>query len=396
MEIYSFFIFLVLYTVFCILLYFVSKKLNVKLSYIYLFFTLHAILCLIGNTYNVLPHFPDANHFHEMAISVIENQFYSGNLGMETSFGALLYIKIIIVPMYLLFGYFAPNVILLNIFFTTISFAILYYLTSELSNNNKIALFFTFMLAILYPSFSLFSLILVREPIVVFGLSLLIYIMYKTSKNGLEFKDIWIILLCLFLVIGLRPQNAPIILGVIFLFFIMSEKITRPRKLLTIIFFIGLIVVLMETPFLRFMNSINPDYLSAYRYSQVIKLDAYLPDIHYQNWIDVFLSVPSLTFYYLLVPFPWVPSSYFNFLFALDSLFCIFLIFLGLLGFWKVKKKEKQFSWLIIYLVLVSVISYSLVEVYYGGAVRHRMQQLFILIPFASIYLSKIIRVKRK
>jgi hypothetical protein len=348
--------------------------------------------------YNLLPYFPDATHFHKTGISMIENLFYSGNGDADTSFGALLYTKIFIVPMYLLFGYFPSNVILLNIFLVTVSFAILCYITNELSNNNKNALFFTFVLTMLYPSFSLFSLILVRDPVLVFAFSLLSFIIYKIIKSGLKFKDTWIILLCLFLVVGLRPQNAPIILGVIFIFFIMSKNISKPRKLLVLAFFSCLLITLIETPFLRFLNSINPGYLSEYRYSQVIKLDAYLPEIYYQNWGDVFISIPTLTFYYLFMPFPWIPSSYSNFLFAIDSLFCVFLVVLGLIGFLRIKKNEKQFSWLMIFLVSASVISYSLVEVYFGGAVRHRMQQLFLLIPFASVYLSrfKIPRIRIK
>lgn len=34
--------------------------------------------------------------------------------------------------------------------------------------------------------------------------------------------------------------------------------------------------------------------------------------------------------------------------------------------------------------IVMSITAYSLVEVYFGGAVRHRIQQLILVIPFAA------------
>lgn len=390
--------YLVLYVLFNVLLLFISKKFKVKAVYGYLYFTIHAFFILIGNTYKLFPQFPDSDFFHYKAISFIESSIYGVELFVRPgSFGAELFTNWVIVPFYLVFGEYPLIVVLFNNFLLGISMIVLCYLTRELSNSNKKAVFFTFILALIYPALFVYSTALIRDSLLIFSFTIFTYVLYEINKQGLKKSYLLTLLFSLFLIVGLRPQNAPVVLGVLLIFFLISKKIRIGKKLLVISGFITLFVALSQTPLLRFFDSINPQYLTAYRYSQVISLPAaYLPNIFYNSWLDVFKYIPAMLFHYLFSPFPWVPSNYQYAFATVDSAYSLILAVIGLIGFFKLRKdkRNKTFLTLLMCLILISAISYSLVETYFGGAVRHRIQHLYLLLPFVAIFLANI-RMKR-
>lgn len=382
-------VYLLVYLILLILLHLFScKDKRVILIYNYLFFTIHAILALICYYFNILPNTPDATLFHETGKEIVAQlkSFNTvGNISMaESAEGARLYTYFIIVPIYLIFFEYAPLVVLLNLFILTLAIMLLARVAFTMYPKKGIQSV-VYILAMLYPALTVYNLVLIRDAFAILGLAIFIYSLTNLYKRQFKFIYVLQMLLGIVLIIGLRPQNAPVTLFIIIIYFLRNKKIKVSYKAFSIGLLAGILLILSQSSYLRFLGSINPHYLSAYRRSQIAYLpDVYLPNLDYSSWIDVALNVPVLFFYYIFSPFPWVSGNYNHLLAVVDSIFCIGLIIFTIVGYCVGRSENKNIKRILMLFIVMSITAYSLVEVYFGGAVRHRIQQLILVIPFAA------------
>jgi len=391
---------LILILVICIFLLFFNKSFIFKRISFY-FFGLSSLIAILNHYYSIFSPLPDADSFHYLSTKFIENTFYGGSTYINQSVGAMFFVKFFVVPIYLVFGNNPLNVILINNFLITLVFIMivkvseyiaLYFNDSDLSLRRKSRIeLLSFGLVFFYPSLFMYRMFLLRDPLIIFAIILFIYSLLLIFTMKINKKSITFFIVSILLIGFIRPQNVPILIICIIIYTVFFWKIKIVPKLGIILFIFAMVFLFSETQVFRFINLINPSYLMSYRYSQVIQFNSYLSDINYYSWFEVIKYIPQTSFYYLLTPFFWEPASYRYLIPSIDSLFN-FSIFILLIFSLKAQNRnsnkiKKYISFLVIF-SLVSFVSYSVVEVYMGGAVRHRMQQIILLLPIVIGWLS--------
>lgn len=393
---------LLLIIIFSVSLIFISKKYVFSKKLSVLFFFLSSLVAIINYYYEIFDPLPDASLFHNLAIQTINNNFYFGTSIIEQSFGAMFFVNVIIVPIYIFLGDNALNVIIFNNFLIAlvymmivlISIEICKYFSNEKNGliSNKSIEYVAFILVFFYPSLFMYRLFLLRDPLIIFATVLFMYSLLLIIKKNIDFKNISLFVISLFLIIAIRPQNAPVLFICLIFIILMVKNINIIYKIIGTVFSISTVFIFSETQMFRFLGLISPEYLMSYRYSQVMQFNSYLPHINYSNWFDILKMSPITTFYYMFVPFFWKKNSYEYLIPSLDSLyiFTLFILFAVLLTQQKfAKDKMKNYFLFLIIFSLISLISYSVVEVYFGGAVRHRMQQIIVILPILIGWIAK-------
>ncbi|WP_214804249.1 MULTISPECIES: hypothetical protein [unclassified Exiguobacterium] len=391
---------------FLISLFAISKRYGFRKKLSVIFFGLSSLLSIINYYYQILDPLPDASLFHNLALQTIDNHFYFGNSIVEQSFGAVFFVNFIIVPFYIFFGDNALNVIIFNNFLIAlvymmivrISIDIFKYFTfkaseEKIEKTTEIRIeYFSFILVFFYPSLFMYRLFLLRDPLIIFATVLFMFSLLLIVKKNINFRNMFLFIISLFLIIVIRPQNAPVLFICLIFIILMIKNINIFYKIIGLFISISIIFVFSELQVFRFLSLINPEYLMSYRYSQVIQFNSYLPQIYYSSWLDILKLAPLTTFYYIFVPFFWLETSYEYLIPSIDSLF-IFILFILLLILSVRQKfpKNNMKNYLLFLMIfsLISLISYSIVEVYFGGAVRHRMQQIIVVFPILIGWIAK-------
>ena len=71
----------------------------------------------------------------------------------------------------------------------------------------------------LYPALTVYNLVLIRDAFAILGLAIFIYSLTNLYKRQFKFIYVLQMLLGIVLIIGLRPQNAPVTLFIIIIYF---------------------------------------------------------------------------------------------------------------------------------------------------------------------------------
>ncbi len=260
----------------------------------------------------------------------------------------------------------------------------------------------------LFPSLVSYSVIVMREPYIVFLLILACHGIVCWFKEDSKVKSIFFVF---FGFIGATFFHGASIIGLaIFLFIISLDSIKSTLKLIIngkvnlknlIIIFISLSLVGMFA-----LNKIKIPYIKNIEHSTNINIIKdtinfkVKGDAAYPDWTKVgseselIYKVPLRAIYFLFSPFPWDVKKLGHLIGLLDSLLYMTLVFLIALNFkiiWKDPALRLIFLMLICYFIVFGVGVSN-----FGTGIRHRLKFVFGLILLAAPLIPTFVILNKK
>jgi len=159
-------------------------------------------------------------------------------------------------------------------------------------------------------------------------------------------------------------------------------------------------LALLAVPFLAFFalnfetftghgTTLSPAALDSFAYGRAHGDAVYLLGLHYQTWLDVVLYAPMKVLYFLYTPFPWQIGGITELFVGLSALALLAATLFVRRGIAMLQDRPYYLGLLLSYF-LTGVITYSIIEMNYGAAVRRRIQFIPILLLFAVVGLSNV------
>lgn len=136
-------------------------------------------------------------------------------------------------------------------------------------------------------------------------------------------------------------------------------------------------------------RSFSPDVISKFAHERARGSAAYLVELHYETWLDIVLYAPVKLLYYLYTPFPWQISSVVELVVGITALCLLAATVAAKWGTVQLREKPEIVTALLTYF-FTGVLSYSIIEMNYGAAIRRRILFVPILLLLAVVGLSRI------
>jgi len=351
----------------------IAKKMKLPFSpksiftlylYYYLFF-------IVATLISAVPNFPDTWLFSDMITS---NYFPS-----EQAMGVKLF-YFATYPLRVLALFKLEPFILIQIFLLILSLMILWKSWEIIMHKNGIrpdgsATVFL-VLSALYPSFLLFIPIPLREFWSIFGFSILVYGIVRKyyASEALFDKGLGYMAAGSLILLTVRPQL--IVIVIIFLALFQKNKWVKYGLILVSFFLIPyLFTTLTSYDFdpSFFRNLRNQLYL---HFADAQMTYGY---VEWNSYWDILKDIPMLFLQFIFSPFPIIHHTNPLRLFTafIDMIYVTGIYFFTLYAGLKVSK-------IYLFIFVISGILFSIWEFHLGGAIRHRMPLVMILLPAAS------------
>ena len=344
---------------------FSDKSIVALYLYYYLFF-------LFTTMMPIVPNFPDTELF---------SQIITANFFPETHTIGVRLFYYITSPLRMLSFLKLEPFILFQLFIFLLSLMIVWKSWQIVTEKNGIdssaSANIFLLLSALYPSFLLFIPIPLREFWVLFGFSILVYGIIKKyyEESALIDAGLGYILLGSLILLTARPQL--IVVVIIFLALFQKNRWVKYGLILASFFLIPYLFTALTS------YKFTPEffgYLRNYSYAYYDG-DSHMTygKVAWESYFDMLKDIPLLFLQFVLSPFPILHAMNPMKLHAIfaDMLFTLFVYFFTLYAGLKVSK-------IYLFIFLVSAALFSLWEFHLGGAVRHRMPLVMILLPVAS------------
>ena len=115
---------------------------------------------------------------------------------------------------------------------------------------------------------------------------------------------------------------------------------------------------------------------------------AYLQDLEYNSYFDIFKYAPVKFIYFTYGPFIWAASNIFTLLAAIENLVLWFfsILFFVRFKYLKIIKSKKKYNFIIFLLsfIFISLAANAAIDSNFGTAIRHRM--IYIPIFYLSTF----------
>ena len=352
-----FFITILIYISKSIRVGFSSKSITVLFIYYYLFF-------IFGSFSSLVPNLPDTSLFAD----IISNNYFppSQSLGVKLFYYATYPIRILSLFKVELFIIFQIFIFILSLMFIWKSWQIV---LDKNGYERDMGLEIFLILTAIYPSFLLYIPTPLREFFVLFGFSIMIYGLIDRYYNNRGL--IAISIGSIFLIFG-RPQ----LIVIVIIFFALFQQ-NRWIKYTLIgggLLFMPLIFTKLTsytfTPeFFQYVRNVSNDRYGELTYGVV----------EWRTYFDIVKDIPALVFQFILSPIPIMHNINPLTLLAIfiDAIYSIFIYLAVVYAGIKVSK-------IYLFIFTSSAILFSIWEFHIGGAVRHRMPLVAIILPVAS------------
>lgn len=331
---------------------------------------------LIGFLAPLLSFFPsvtDANLFSK----IISENFYPDyqSTGVKVFFYMTYIVRLLSlwdIQIFVLYQVFLYALSLLIILY---AFELWINSKGELVNSNT-KIFYIFLSAI-YPASIMYISVPLREFLIVFAISIFTL---GSVKWLISKKDVGVLLLGTVIVLAVRPQLLPALLLSLFLIR-FSFNI---YNVLIITIMPALLIYIFSVVFF----DISPERLSAIRatWSEMHAIEVY-GIFNWHSWIDVVMDYPLLLLQYLLSPIPILhQKDVFSMVAALFDIVFLVPVYLCVMCL-TIKRNKILIGSPFMVISLVTILLSALWEAYIGGAVRHRMISMLLLLPLVSFHL---------
>lgn len=325
----------------------------------------------------------DAQQYHNVG-KTIANNFFSAEYPPWITSAYIRY-GYIIGTIYLLFGSNMWLPIMLNVILS-ILFSINIFRITNLMFNKKHAKT-AFIISLFIPSNILYSVALIRDFIVIFCISEVIYLTFLYLKKG-KFRNIIYSSILMIVIYYLREKGILIII-VPFIYSILYHKIKFKKTLIIISIF--LMISITYTPYfnhyLETMDTIH--------YFRAEGRTSYLKDTKFYPLDNFIMNIPLGVVNHLYSPLffqigyftkdyiPYIESSFY--------LFLTLLIIINYKYFIKniIRNKNQSIYLFFALYALIHLCIYGVIDANIGTAYRHRMQITFILVILSAPLLNR-------
>lgn len=345
---------------------------------------------ILGNSHlRFLPKPPIIDNHNQRAIA-LASQWGSGNIfnNIHEIPSMRGFMSHILAPFYLLFG---DSIISGQIGIAIISLLIgylVYILGREVTTNEKSLL--AVFIVMFWPTIVYRSVILQREVVMIVSLLTFLWVAIQWL-DSIEIQTIVLAILSLTVVFFLREENLFILITVLF-----SLGVFKARESVKYMFSITVssciflaYFVLEFNKFTGHGSSISPAALDSYAHARAHGEAAYLTDIHYETWLDVIIYLPVKLVYFLYTPFPWQVQGLTEAIVGISAIGLLIMTLPLLRGVKGLMSDNGRLVLLITFLA-TGVVTYSIIEMNYGSAVRRKIQFIPILLLISMVGMPKI------
>ena len=232
------------------------------------------------------------------------------------------------------------------------------------------------VLAALYPSFLLFVPVPLREFWVLFGFSVMVYGLVRHYYEDRALFDVGLgyTIVGSLILLTARPQL--IVIVIIFLALFQKNRWLKYGLILASFFLIPYLYSTLNT------FEFNPAFFRNVRnqaYEHFGSTQMTYGFVVWDTYFDILKDMPKLFLQFILAPFPVLHDVNPLKLLAIsiDMIYSVIIYFFALYAGLKLSK-------IYLFIFIVSAALFSIWEFHIGGAVRHRMPLLMILLPAAS------------
>jgi len=340
-----------------------TKAISILFIYYYLFFIFTSFSSLV-------PNLPDTSLFAD----IITNNYFPPHqsLGVKLFYYATYPLRVLSLFKLELFIVFEIFIFILSLIFLWKSWQIVLIKNGQ---NDTTGLNIFLILTALYPSFLLYIPIPLREFFILFGFSIMIYGLIDKYYNN---KGLIFILIGSLLLIFGRPQL--IVIVIIFFALFQKNKLIKYSMILGGFIFMPLIFTKLTS------YTFTPEFFAYIRNSANIRYgDLTYGVVDWHTYFDMIKDIPFLFLQFILSPFPIMSDKNPLTLLAIfiDSIYSMFIYIAVIYAGLKVSK-------IYLFIFTSSAILFSIWEFHLGGAVRHRMPLIAILLPVASYGITKL------
>ena len=351
----------------------VARKMNIPFSakaiialylYYYLFFIFAAVIPIV-------PNFPDTGLF----AGIITENYFPEHHGP----GVKLFYYVTS-PLRVLSLFKVELFILFQIFIFILTLMILWKSWEIVMRKNSLdpdsgATVFL-ILSALYPSFLLFVPVPLREFWILFGFSVMVYGLVRNYYEDKTLFDVGLGFAVIGSLILLTARPQLIVIVIIFLALFQKNRWIRYGLVLASFFLIPYLYATLNT------FEFNPAFFRNVRNQAYIHFgnnQMTYGSVVWNTYFDILKDLPKLFLQFILSPFPILHDVNPLKLLAIsiDMIFSIVIYFFALYAGLKLSK-------IYLFIFIVSAALFSIWEFHIGGAVRHRMPLLMILLPAAS------------
>ena len=324
---------------------------------------------------------------------------YGGEGGRAT--GAYYYSSWIGV-LYIFFGRieFIPQ--LMNVYFSLLTLFIFYKTVCIVTTSVKTSQLSAFILAVM-PSINSFSVILLREAMIILFIVLSFYFLVKWMKQGR------IIFLggSFFALVAAGAMHGPMFLlfaiHLIFLCFfnpreqrfkLMYWQLIPAAVFIVLAFLLLGNIITYQLP-VNLGELFTPDFMRTVVERKQVGRTSYLQEIVPYTYFDLMWQTPLRMIYFLFAPFPWAIENLRDLMGFLENILYAALFYFAYLGskqLWG-EKKHVVLSALLIAVSLVVMFSWGTTN--YGTAWRHKQKIAPFVIVLASTGLAARPRLKK-
>lgn len=366
-----------------------SRSFDVSSTWPLLAFFLPLLVALVDFKLNILPVFPDARLYDQLAWDTVL-AWRRGDL-LPASFHNVRtqgYASIVAI-VYFFSGRIPLLAIVLNTAIWGLTVCYWLRLNKEVFNIHSEAFG---VLLILYPSGIIYAASFLREAVMGLFLAITLlhfsrWIQHKKIRNflvgGISFGLLAVI----------RPETLPLLLisGSFALVFDLFGWLSRIKKygILTVTS-LSVVILFLLFDVSGYYNPFRVDFLETKRQNLAQYPFSYLETLSYESWFDVILYLPIRVFHFLFQPFPWYPSNYHLTFATIDALFLVMVVPLFVLGIIRYRPKLSAEHIFLLTFAGLSIIGYALVVSTKGAVTRRRLLAMPIMLIFTNLVLPRI------
>jgi len=241
-----------------------------------------------------------------------------------------------------------------------------------------------------WPTIFYRSVVIQREVLIVIALLAFLWAAVQWL-DAVTLPTVVVALLATTSIFVLREENLFLIAAMVGFVSLVKSR-DRPYYLAGLALFAVPFVAYFALNFAQFTGhgtTLSPAALDAFAYGRAHGDATYLLGLHYDTWLDVALYAPMKILYFLYTPFPWHIQSLTELFVGASALSLLVATVLARRGIATLQDEPYYLGLLLSYL-LTGIITYSIIEMNYGAAVRRRIQFVPILLLLTVIGLSNV------
>jgi hypothetical protein len=241
-----------------------------------------------------------------------------------------------------------------------------------------------------WPTIVYRSVVIQREVIVTVLLLTVLWAAVQWLDN-FTLPTVAVVLLATAAIFALRIENLVLIAAMVGFVSLVKGR-DKPYYLAGVALFSVPFLAYFALNFAQFTGhgtTLSPASLDSFAYGRAHGDAVYLFGLHYETWLDVLLYAPIKILYFLYTPFPWHIQSATELFVGMSAIALLGATVFARRGLAMLNEKPYYVGLLLSYL-LTGVVTYSIIEMNYGAAVRRRIQFIPIILLFATIGLSNV------